>query len=56
MKHKHAFVGKDLEGDSCIYVIYTDFEGNTRKYLSEAALRKIANQINAGQINKEEKP
>lgn len=44
--HKHAFVGMDLQGDACIYVLYIDAEGNTGGYFSERELRKIADLIN----------
>lgn len=44
--HKHAFVGVDLQGDACIYVLHIDAEGNTGGHFSERELRKIADRIN----------
>lgn len=49
-KHKHAFVGADLEGDACIYVVYIDEDGTTGEYLPAELLQKIADKINSGRI------
>lgn len=48
--HKHAFVGTDKDGDSCIYVIYLDEDGGTGAYLPQSLLQKIADKINATRI------
>lgn len=46
MKHKHAFVGTDAEGDHCIYVIYIDEDGSTGEHLPAELMQKIADRIN----------
>jgi hypothetical protein len=46
MKHKHAFVGTDLQGDACIYVVFIDEDGTTGEYLPAETLQKIADKIN----------
>lgn len=45
-EHKHAFVGKDQEGTSCIYVLHIDSEGTTGDFFSSQELQKIADRIN----------
>lgn len=49
-KHKHAFVGTDTDGDSCIYVIYIDKDGTTGDHLPQELLQKIADRINTMRI------
>lgn len=46
MKHKHAFVGIDQDGDPCIYVAYIDKDGTLGKYLPQCLMQKIADKIN----------
>lgn len=49
-KHKHAFVGVDLSGDACIYVVYIDADGTTGEFLPHDLLQKLADKINNGRI------
>ena len=49
-QHKHALIGTDQQGDSCIYVVHIEPDGTTGKYLSAELLQVIADRINSSRI------